>query len=156
MCLLLFFVTKFFQYNNLLYKLFLFLCYWYSAKYCKTLCSQIFTLSCHITINNFHSQWEPHNLFSLEVIWMFIKNFACCFLSYLLYFTIKDESVRFFLCISIWYLSFSMQNQLQHLIECPFDILGASFDFFDNLKVYKRILLKKNFPHVMIVLLNSI
>ena len=37
-----------------------------------------------------------------------------------------------------------MLNQLQHLIECPSDILGASFDFFDNLKVYKRIFLKKN------------
>ena len=87
MCLLLFFMTKFFQYNNLLYKLFLFLCYWYSTKYCKTLCFHIFTLSCHITINNLHSQWEAHNLFTLEVIWIFIKNFACCFFSYLLYFT---------------------------------------------------------------------
>ena len=29
------------------------------------------------------------------------------------------------------------------LIECLSDILGTCFDFFDNLKVYKRVLLKK-------------
>ena len=74
---------------------------------------------------------------------MFINNFACCFLSCLLYLTMKDESVRFFLSTSVWYLNFSMLNQLQHLMECPSDILGTGFDFFDNLKVYKRILLKK-------------
>ena len=151
-----FFVAKFFQYNNLLYKLFLFLYYWYSTKYCKASCFQIFTLSCHITINKFHSQWEPHNSFILEVLWTFINNFACCFFSCLLYFTMKDESVRFFLCTSVRYLSFSMLNQLQHLIGCPSDILGTCFDFFDNLKVYKRILLKeKHFSHVIMVLLGS-
>ena len=41
MYILFLFVTKFFQYNNL-YKLFLFLFYWYSTKYCKTSCFQIY------------------------------------------------------------------------------------------------------------------
>ena len=34
-------------------------------------------------------------------------------------------------------------NQLQLLIGCSSNILGTCFDFFDNLRVYKRILLKK-------------
>ena len=127
---------------------------WYSTKYCKTSCFQIFTLCCYITINKFHSQWEPHYLFTLEVLWMFINNFACCFFSFLLYFTMKDESVRFFLCTSVWYLSFSML--MQHLmLSVLLYILGICFDFFENLKVYKKILLKKkHFSHVIVVLLD--
>ena len=42
-----------------------------------------------------------------------------------------------------------MLNQLQQLIECPSDIVGACFDFFDNLKVYKV------FSHIIKVLLDS-
>ena len=61
MYILFFFVTNFFQYNNLLYKLFLFLYYWCSTKSCTTSCFQIFTLPFHITSNKFYSQWEPHN-----------------------------------------------------------------------------------------------
>ena len=41
------------------------------------------------------------------------------------------------------------------MIECPSDILGTCFDLFDNLKVYKRILLKNFFSHVIKVLLDS-
>ena len=68
MYILFFVVTNIFQYNNLLYKLFPFLYYWFSTKYCKASCFQIFTLACHITTNKFHSQWEPHYLYTLEVL----------------------------------------------------------------------------------------
>ena len=51
------------------------------------------------------------------------------------------------LSLHVRMVSFSILNQLQHLIECPSDILRTCFDFFNNLKVYKRILffLKKTF-----------
>ena len=88
--------------------------------------------SCHITINKFYSQW-PHKLFTLQVLWMFIKNFACCFFSCLLYFT-NERWVSQILSLHVCMISFSMLNQLQLLIECSSDILGTCFDFFDNLK----------------------
>ena len=79
--------------------------------------------SCHITINKFYSQW-PHKLFTLQVLWMFIKNFACCFFSCLLYFT-NERWVSQILSLHICIISFSMLNQLQLLIECPSDILQS-------------------------------
>ena len=142
MYILFFFVTKFFQYNNLLYKLFLFLYYWYSTKYWKTSCFQIFTLFCHIAINNFHwAQWEPHNLFKLEVIWMFMSNFACYFFTCLAYFTMEYESVRSFLCMSVWYLSFSMLYTNCNIWLNVLLIFWGHVLISDNLKLYKRILL---------------
>ena len=55
--------------------------------------------------------------------------------SCLLYFTMKDESVRFFLCTSGWWVFLCPTKQ-------SFDWMSfwyfGCFDFFDNLKVYKR------------------
>ena len=77
MYILFFSVTKFFQYNS-------------SINYfCSCTIGTLLNIaklhvskylqSCHITINKFHSQWEPHNLFTLEVVCL-LTTFSAAFL----------------------------------------------------------------------------
>ena len=78
--------------------------------------------SCHITINKFYCQWEPHKLFTLKVLWMFINNIACCFFSCFLYFT-NEKWVSQILSLYVFMISFSMLIQLQLLIDI-LEVLG--------------------------------
>ena len=82
------------------------------------------------TINRFYSQWEPHNFFmfksSLNInssVKLFINNFGSCFFSRLLYFSMKDELVRFFLCTSGWWV---FLYPFKPIFDCPSDILHVS------------------------------
>ena len=73
------------------------------------------------------------------------NNFDCCLFNCLLYFTMKDKPFRFFL----WIMSFSvLLKQTFYWISFGYSTdmsfhTKTCFDFYGNLKVYKRILLKQ-------------
>ena len=101
------FVTTYFQ---SLYKLFLF---YIIVTLLAKLRNVSKSLHCHITITKFYSHSLNENLikfifpiykfseynFSMKP---FINNFGCCVFDFLLYFAVKDKSVRFFLYTSGW------------------------------------------------------
>ena len=117
------------RFSNSLYKLFLF---YIIVTLLAKLRNVSKSLYCYITITKFYSHSLNENLikfifpiykfseynFSMKP---FINNFGCCVFDFLLYFAVKDKSVRFFLYTSGWriFLRPAKTNFSLNFLEFP-------------------------------------
>ena len=162
-----FYSSFWWHFCNNLYELFLFYIIGALVNIAKKAYNVSKSLHCLVILQstNFYSQWQPNTVIVVicfKVLWILIPQWsfllttlvaAFLFASFILqwkmtnhqnHFSVRPDN-EFFCCLYPAKLTFGWMSFWY----------SACFDFFENLKIYKRVLLKKqHFSHVSEVLLD--